>query len=216
VMKPGWNEEQPFREKSIGALHEWLVCGRTIGAAIDGLVFAARSSVSRGYLRAIMHAPAVCVSLQDCASRRGRDGEFSKCPGTGCLFLERLTYNAVKRTRRMHLALPVDTEIEVSRLGLFRSTGGTMMSIEERLQRIEDMLVVLVERQQVREYYSIDQFAALVGKACFTCREWARLGRIKAEKRNSGRGAYASWVVSHEELLRYQREGLLPLGSRAL
>ena len=85
------------------------------------------------------------------------------------------------------------------------------MSIDERLERIESMLAMLVERQQVREWYTIEQFAALVGKACFTCREWARLGRIHADKRSSGRGAYASWVVSHDELLRYQRQGLLPL-----
>ncbi len=50
----------------------------------------------------------------------------------------------------------------------------------------------------------------LVGKSCFTCREWCRLVRIRAEKKLSGRGAYARWVVPHAELLRYQKEGLLP------
>lgn len=40
---------------------------------------------------------------------------------------------------------------------------------------------------------------------------WARLGRINAEKRNNGRGPFRSWVVSHAELLRYRREGLLLL-----
>jgi Helix-turn-helix domain len=69
---------------------------------------------------------------------------------------------------------------------------------------------VLVERQQVRDWYTTAQFARLVGKAEFTVREWARLGRIKAEKRRSGRGAFAAWVISHQELQRYQREGLLP------
>ena len=63
----------------------------------------------------------------------------------------------------------------------------------------------------MKEHYEIEEFARLVGKAEFTCREWARLGRINAEKKLSGRGAHAHWVVSHEELLRYQREGLLPL-----
>ncbi|MBI1348660.1 helix-turn-helix domain-containing protein [bacterium] len=71
------------------------------------------------------------------------------------------------------------------------------------------MLVVLVERQQVREWYSVDEFARIVGRAEFTCREWCRTGRIKAEKKQSGRGAHASWVISHEELQRYQRDGLL-------
>ena len=98
--------------------------------------------------------------------------------------------------------------------------GGTAMSVEERLdifesklgilERIEAMLLVLVERQQ-REWYSVEEFARIVGRAEFTCREWARHGRIRAEKRLSGRGAFPAWAISHVELLRYQREGLLPL-----
>ncbi len=83
------------------------------------------------------------------------------------------------------------------------------MTLEERLEKIEAMLVVLVERQQVREWYSVEEFARTVGRSEFTCREWCRSGRIKAEKKHSGRGAHASWVISHEELQRYQREGLL-------
>jgi hypothetical protein len=82
--------------------------------------------------------------------------------------------------------------------------------VEERLEKIESLLVVLVERQQVREWYSVEEFARIVGRAEFTCREWCRHGRIKAEKKESGRGAYASWAISHDELLRFQREGLLP------
>ena len=83
------------------------------------------------------------------------------------------------------------------------------MTFEERLEKIEAMLVVLVERQQVREWYSVEEFARIVGRSEFTCREWCRHGRIHAEKKDSGRGAHASWVISHAELLRYQRDGLL-------
>jgi hypothetical protein len=84
------------------------------------------------------------------------------------------------------------------------------LSLEERLEKIEAMLVVLVERQRVREWYTTQEFAQAVGKAEFTVREWCRMARIKAEKRNSGRGAYAAWAISHVEFLRFQREGLLP------
>jgi hypothetical protein len=88
-------------------------------------------------------------------------------------------------------------------------------SLHERLDRIESVLAALVERETIKEWYSTDEFARLVGKADFTVREWARLHRIRAEKRRSGRGAHPAWVISHEELLRYRRDGLLPLRQEA-
>jgi len=83
------------------------------------------------------------------------------------------------------------------------------MTVDERLEKIETLLSVLVTRQQVKEFYEVDKFARLVGRARFTVREWARHGRIRAEKKLSGRGPHAQWVISHDELLRYEREGLL-------
>ncbi|MDB5343250.1 MAG: hypothetical protein JWP89_1627 [Schlesneria sp.] len=86
-----------------------------------------------------------------------------------------------------------------------------MIALEERLERIESILISLVRQQTVRDWYSTDQVAQIVGKSEFTVREWARLKRIVASKRRSGRGAHASWAISHAELMRLQREGLLPL-----
>jgi helix-turn-helix protein len=85
------------------------------------------------------------------------------------------------------------------------------MTLEERLEKIESLLVVLVGRQQVRDWYSVEDFAAIVGREVYTVREWCRLGRIQASKKQSGRGKYPLWVISHAEVLRYEREGLLPL-----
>ena len=80
----------------------------------------------------------------------------------------------------------------------------------ERLDRIESVLSVLLEQKTVKDWYSTDEVAKILGKAEFTVREWCRNTRIRAEKKGSGRGKYQSWVVSHAELLRFQREGLLP------
>lgn len=85
------------------------------------------------------------------------------------------------------------------------------MSLDARLEKIEAMLVVLVERQQVREWYTTQEFARAVGKAEFTIREYCRLGRLRGEKRQNGRGAYPQWVLSNAEMDRYRRNGLLPL-----
>jgi hypothetical protein len=87
----------------------------------------------------------------------------------------------------------------------------TQRSLDERLDRIESMLAALVERQVVKDFYDIEEFAKLIGKSGFTVREWARYRRIHATKKKSGRGPHKQWVISHEELTRYRRDGLLPL-----
>lgn len=84
------------------------------------------------------------------------------------------------------------------------------MSVEERLARIENLLLALMPQAAGRSWYSVDEFARIVGRSAFTCRQWCRLGRIAAQKKASGRGAHMSWAISHEEFLRYQREGLRP------
>jgi hypothetical protein len=84
-----------------------------------------------------------------------------------------------------------------------------MGAVAERLDRIEAALAELLRQRQLKAWYGTEELAQLLGKAEFTVREWCRLGRVNAEKRGSGRGKHHAWVVSHEELLRIQREGLL-------
>ena len=90
------------------------------------------------------------------------------------------------------------------------SQGVAMQEILARLERIESVLNLLLQRQTVKDFYSTDEAAEILGKAEFTVREWCRRGRINARKRRSGRGKHQSWAISHEELQRIQREGLLP------
>ncbi|MFO0806596.1 MAG: helix-turn-helix domain-containing protein [Gemmataceae bacterium] len=78
-----------------------------------------------------------------------------------------------------------------------------------RLEKIEKAVMALLDRETVKPYYDTAELARLVDKAEYTVREWCRNGRLKAEKRRSGRGRHCAWVVSHEELLRYRRHGLL-------
>ena len=83
------------------------------------------------------------------------------------------------------------------------------MTIDERLERIEAALLLLCGRHEAKAWYSVEEFARLVGREPFTCREWCRRGRIDASKKRSGRGAHAAWAIAHEELERFRREGLL-------
>ena len=98
--------------------------------------------------------------------------------------------------------------------GLHRNFGCIMeqlQSVLDRLERIESSLTVLIERQTVKDWYTTAEIAKILGKSEFTVREWCRHRRLSAQKRVSGRGKYQSWVVPHEELVRYHRDGLLPL-----
>jgi hypothetical protein len=85
----------------------------------------------------------------------------------------------------------------------------------DSLSRIADLIVevrdLLLSQRVVRDYYSTEQAAQILGKANWTVREWCRLGRVNAEKRRSGRGRSFDWVIAHGELQRIQKEGLLPL-----
>jgi hypothetical protein len=87
------------------------------------------------------------------------------------------------------------------------------MTLEERLEKIdekiESLLVMLVERQQVREWLTTREFAQATGKSEFTIREYCRRGRLHAKKRQSGRGAHLEYALSRIELERYRRHGLL-------
>ena len=120
-----------------------------------------------------------------------------KNPAEEPLLHEHLKQWAMKRLS--HLSLD-------ELLGRFTQTP---MTTDERLERIEELLVALVKQRQVKDYYSINEVAKLLGKAAFTCREWARTGRIAAERKR-GRGEFGEWRVSHQELMRIQNEGLLP------
>ena len=82
--------------------------------------------------------------------------------------------------------------------------------LAERLDRIEQLLQTLVEQRTIKEWYTPAELAKLLGKAEFTVREWCRLGRIQARKKNCGRGVAGEWIISHEELTRIRNEGLLP------
>jgi hypothetical protein len=82
-------------------------------------------------------------------------------------------------------------------------------TLAERLDRIEGLLTAILEQRTIKDWYTTAEIAEIVGKAEFTVREWCRMNRITAEKKGSGRGKHQAWVISHAELLRIQREGLL-------
>jgi hypothetical protein len=93
-------------------------------------------------------------------------------------------------------------------------TSPELQIVLEKLMRIEAGLEQLTKERTIKEWYTTAELAQILGKAEFTVREWCRLRRIHAEKRSCGRGCTLEWIVSHEELMRIQNHGLLPLPKR--
>lgn len=102
-------------------------------------------------------------------------------------------------------------DLIVHRVDLTLADHLARLRLDERLSDIQEKLCVLTERHTVKDYYSTEEVAKIVGKDPYTVREWCRAGRVKAVKRQCGRGKSAEWAVPHEELVRFQNEGLLPL-----
>lgn len=87
----------------------------------------------------------------------------------------------------------------------------TEQELFRRLENIETLLVQLIDQKASKEYYTTSEVAKILERAEFTVREWCRLGRIWAEKRQCGRGKSKEWMISDVELQRIRNEGLLPL-----
>jgi len=87
----------------------------------------------------------------------------------------------------------------------------SVANYDEWFERIERLLEALVKRGAEKSYYSVDEFSAIVGRQPFTVRQWCNLGRINAERSMTQTGPSSRWVISQQEYVRFQREGLLPL-----
>lgn len=59
----------------------------------------------------------------------------------------------------------------------------------------------------VKDFYSTNELADLLGIRAKTVRDYLREGRIHGVKKRMGRGTSKEWAISHQEYLRYQREG---------
>jgi hypothetical protein len=97
--------------------------------------------------------------------------------------------------------------VEDQETGLNEKIGDLMTSLKELHAKVD----TLMEARRIKDWYTTADVAQIVGKSEYTVREWCRFGRINAVKRKSGGGPHAAWVISHDELQRYEREGLLQI-----
>ena len=100
------------------------------------------------------------------------------------LSLDRLTY-ADRESELRDQVSRIQSERE-SLVAMIR----VLLSIDDRLSRFEPMVAELnqiaKESTPVKEWYSVGEVSGILGKAEFTVREWCRLGRVNASKRDCG------------------------------
>jgi hypothetical protein len=93
--------------------------------------------------------------------------------------------------------------------------ASTLLAIHKTLTDLDSRVAKLQasfdESASRKEWYSVPEAAKELGKSEFTVREWCRLDRINAHKRESGRSAKREWMISHQELERIRNKGLLPV-----
>lgn len=89
------------------------------------------------------------------------------------------------------------------------SVEAMVLNLLDEVKLMRDQLNDLVGRQTIKDFYSTEEFAALKGMKPKTVRDYCNEGRLNGEKQRTGHGRSKQWVISHAELLRYEREGLL-------
>jgi hypothetical protein len=85
--------------------------------------------------------------------------------------------------------------------------------LEARLSGIEILLAeihaFLAAPKVARDWYTVEEVAAMLDKTPYTVREWCREGRINATKRLEKRGGAELWNISAAEVERYRNKGLM-------
>ncbi len=80
----------------------------------------------------------------------------------------------------------------------------------ERLDRVEERLDLSVEK----ESYTTEEAAERLGRTAWTVRQWCNLGQVHGAKKVCGKGRGGEWRIPHQELVRLQNDGPLPLRPR--
>jgi hypothetical protein len=78
------------------------------------------------------------------------------------------------------------------------------------VRRLEENQAHLDSQEPPRQFYSTKEFSERVDRSEYTVRQWCKHGRINAQKRHGGRGAYDEWQIPASEPQRFLDFGLLP------
>jgi transposase len=90
---------------------------------------------------------------------------------------------------------------------------GIRQIIVEELEKLLlrfDRLEKALAHKIVKESYTTEEVAERWGRSSWTVRQWCNKGLIRGKKVR-GRGRQGEWRIPHEEFVRFENEGLLPI-----
>lgn len=122
--------------------------------------------------------------------------------------------NGKARLRAENGSRRIIEEDSLERRELIDEVCSLKIRIEELEQTIAELRDLLLNQKTIKDSYDTKEVAKLLGRKPYTVREWCRLQRINAYKAQCGRGCEEEWRVTHEELVRIQNDGLLPVPDR--
>ena len=130
------------------------------------------------------------------------------------LFGEIPISNGKNRLRASNGSKPIVDENGLERRELIQEVSGLKQRIEELEQVIAELRDLLLTQKTEKQSYDTKEVANILGRRPYTVREWCRLQRVNAYKAQCGRGCEEEWRISHDELVRIQNDGLLPIPDR--
>lgn len=90
-------------------------------------------------------------------------------------------------------------------------SAALMTELAEIKVTLATLLELVASQRTHKDFYTTEEVGEILDRDPYTVREWARFGRIRAQKRAGGWGRAKEWVISHDELERIRNHGLLPL-----
>ena len=86
-----------------------------------------------------------------------------------------------------------------------------LIKLSQQVEHLTKLVEQLLSQHSIKDWYSAKEIASITGISPDTIREHLRQRRIVGEHiKGTGRGNKPEWRVSHDELMRYQNEGLRP------
>jgi transposase len=100
--------------------------------------------------------------------------------------------------------IPLEEQIRTS---IQEQMQQVLLPIMDRFNQLEQRLSLAV----VKESYTTEEVAQRLERAEWTVRQWCNKGQVAGAKKVRGRGRMGEWRIPHEEVVRLQNEGPLPL-----